>query len=57
MIFLGDIAHPFDSAPTWVGQPFPWAAQPAVVNLEGPVVLDSANLQSQSVVYNHVSIP
>lgn len=56
MIFLRDIAHPFDSAPAWVGQPFPWAAQPLVVNLEGPVVPVSANLQSQPVVYNHPSI-
>lgn len=55
MIILGDIAHPFAQAPVWVKAPPPWASQPVVVNLEGPVVHD-LSWTGQRVLFNHASI-
>lgn len=57
MIFLGDVAHPFDNAPLWEGLNVPWARDAAVVaNLEGAITTDMARHLPRRVLYNHVSI-
>ena len=56
MIFVGDIAHPWDEAPIWMRGPFPWTAQAVVGNLEGSIVRNAAKLRSEPVVFNHVSV-
>jgi len=56
MIFLGDIAHPFDKSPIWAEMVCPWRKQPLVINLEGSLVGDVSQYLSKRVVYNHDSI-
>lgn len=56
MIFLGDIAHPYDGAPSWPREVADWRNQGVVVNLEGPLVGESSQLISMKVVFNHRSI-
>lgn len=57
MIFLGDVAHPFDSEPVWEGLTVPWARDAIVVaNLEGAITADTAQRLPSRVLYNHVSV-
>jgi poly-gamma-glutamate synthesis protein (capsule biosynthesis protein) len=55
MIFLGDIAHPFQVPPTWTYQHPPWQQQPAIVNFEGALSNDLRILNSRRL-FNHPSI-
>lgn len=57
MIFVGDIAHPFQTTPDWGGMAFPWGEAPIIANLEG-VILDSnpsIHLKDRRL-FNHQSI-
>lgn len=58
MIFLGDIAHPFQTPPKWFKKSLPWRPQPVVVNLEGALVSSSISehLLERRVLFNHVSV-
>lgn len=56
MIFLGDVAHPFGSAPIWPDEIGDWGNQVVVANLEGPLVDESSRLISKKIVFNHRSI-
>jgi len=56
MIFVGDIAHPFENPPMWSKMEKPWEKQAATVNLEGALVSDSSPYLSQQVVFNNESI-
>lgn len=55
MIFLGDVAHPFASAPDWSALEDVLAGKPVVLNLEGALTSDLAHL-SEPKVFNHVSV-
>jgi hypothetical protein len=58
MIFIGDIAHPFAKAPSWVKCDWPWERSQLVVgNLEGAII--EANNEEASRIqglYNHSSV-
>lgn len=58
MIFVGDIAHPFQAPPKWFEESPPWRPQPVVVNLEGALVSSSISgqLLERRVLFNHVSV-
>ncbi|MCE9786736.1 CapA family protein [Shewanella chilikensis] len=55
MIFLGDVAHPFNNRPNW-----PLALRemgPLVVNLEGPIcTYEQQVLSSAAILFNHPSV-
>lgn len=55
MIFLGDIAHPFTSAPNWGSLDRLTDGQPVVVNLEGAIVNTTVHLPDRKL-FNHVSV-
>lgn len=56
MIFLGDIAHPYEQAPNWPSEVADWRDQVVVCNLEGPLVDESSGPIGMKVVFNHRSI-
>ena len=55
MIFLGDIAHPFEESPEWANSSPPWRRQPVIVNLEGALNDDLIALK-ECKLFNHPSI-
>lgn len=55
MIFLGDIAHPFEEPPVWASMAMPWSSQPVVVNLEGSLSNDAGVLQDRRL-FNHPGV-
>lgn len=55
MIFLGDIAHPFTTPPDFSALLAHVSAQPAVINLEGPIAYDADRLV-ETKLFNHVSV-
>lgn len=56
MIFLGDVAHPFNKPPIWTNMDLPWKQQPAVANLEGALISDGEHLIKQKILFNNISI-
>lgn len=57
MVFLGDIAHPYNAAPKWRIMSAPWSNQAVVANLEGPIVARAQPfLDSARVLVNDVSV-
>lgn len=57
MIFLGDIAHPFDESPSWAQNQWPWAmSQPIIANLEGALVKKPWRHLKKRKLFNHFSI-
>jgi hypothetical protein len=58
MIFIGDIAHPFVKAPSWVKCDWPWERSQAVVgNLEGAITEADDERSSQiRGLYNHFTV-
>jgi len=55
MIFLGDIAHPFTTAPDWSELKRAAGSQPAVVNLEGALT-DQTHWTGEHRLFNHRSV-
>lgn len=56
MIFVGDIAHPFDRPPKWESSSWPWPQQASVGNLEGALVSDGSRYLNRRVLFNHLSL-
>jgi len=55
MIFLGDVAHPFATAPDWSSLNEVLNGEPVVLNLEGALTSD-IGLRSEPKLFNHVSV-
>jgi len=57
MIFIGDIAHPFTTPPTWTKNVWPWAStQMLVANLEGALAAEVRDHLRHRRLFNHSSV-
>lgn len=57
MIFIGDIAHPFNTPPAWSDNEWPWSSGQSVIgNLEGAFVGENSSYLNQRKVFNHISL-
>lgn len=55
MIFLGDVAHPFENRAIWPCLHDEYMAAPVIINLEGPITPHQKRL-NEAVLFNHESI-
>ena len=44
MIFVGDIAHPFQTTPDWGRMAFPWSDASIIANLEGIILKEEPSI-------------
>jgi len=57
MIFVGDIAHPFEQPPCWISCDWPWASHETLIaNLEGPLAPDIKDNLQCGRLFNHTSV-